>query len=108
MSSLFLSKPRLRLECLWLHGRGHGTQLCEGQLIATVCGVVDRIDKLLSVHPTQGRYKAQLGDVVVGRVTNIVPKRWKLDLAHRHEAVLQLSAIDLPGGAQVHIWDLRA
>ena len=94
-------KPTLVLIKMCFSGRGHGTQLSQGQLIASVCGVVDRIDKLLSVHPTQGRYKAQLGDVVVGRVTSVVLKRWKLDIAHRQEAVLQLSAIDLPGGAQV-------
>ncbi|CAI7792360.1 unnamed protein product, partial [Closterium sp. NIES-53] len=46
------------------------------------------------------RYVAQTGDVVVGRVTELAPKRWKLAVGSAHEAQLMLSAINLPGGAQ--------
>ena len=69
------------------------------------------------------RYAAELGDVVVGRVTEVsytvthvskttncklshrlaqvVATRWKLDLQSRQEATLMLSAVNLPGGVQV-------
>ncbi|GJP44299.1 hypothetical protein CLOM_g3671 [Closterium sp. NIES-68] len=81
--------------------RGHGTRDGEeGQVCATVCGVVKRINRLLSVQPLKTWYVAQTGDVVVGRVTELAPKRWKLDVGSAHEAQLMLSAINLPGGAQ--------
>ena len=81
--------------------RGHGTQLINGELVSAVCGVVQRVNKLVSVAPLAGRYSAQLGDVVVGRVADIVPQRWKVDICARQDAVLQLSAVNLPGSAQV-------
>ncbi|CAI5524887.1 unnamed protein product [Closterium sp. Naga37s-1] len=80
---------------------GHGTREGEeGQVCATVCGVVKRINRLLSVQPLKTWYVAQTGDVVVGRVTELAPKRWKLAVGSAHEAQLMLSAINLPGGAQ--------
>ena len=48
--------------------RGHGTQLLERdgekRIVATVCGVVERVNKLVYVRPLKTRYQAQLGDVV--------------------------------------------
>lgn len=87
--------------------RGHGTQVVEGQLIASLCGVVQRVDKLVSVVPVHSRcvccyehalpqdlalgctltsntlitakdnasdcrYTAEVGDVVVGRVIEVL------------------------------------
>ena len=71
--------------------RGHGTQLVDGRLLATTCGVVARVNKLVSVRPLKSRcspgactqlamaaeahtrdacrYTAETGDVVVGRIT---------------------------------------
>ncbi|MCJ1422127.1 hypothetical protein MMC29_000006 [Sticta canariensis] len=46
------------------------------------------------------RYVAEVGDVVVGRVTEIAAKRWKVDLNARRDAALMLSAVNLPGGIQ--------
>ncbi|KAL3701027.1 hypothetical protein R1sor_019049 [Riccia sorocarpa] len=80
--------------------RGHGTQLVEGQLLATVCGVVERVNKLISVRPLRARYNPETGDVVVGRITEVAPKRWKVDVNSRQDAQLLLSAVNLPGGIQ--------
>ncbi|OAE28603.1 hypothetical protein AXG93_2175s1870 [Marchantia polymorpha subsp. ruderalis] len=52
--------------------RGHGTQVVDGQLLATVCGVVERVNKLVSVRPLRARYNPETGDVVVGRVTESI------------------------------------
>ena len=38
--------------------------------------------------------------MVVGRVTEVSGKRWKVAVNARQEATLQLSAVDLPGGVQ--------
>ncbi|KFM27313.1 Exosome complex component rrp4 [Auxenochlorella protothecoides] len=82
--------------------RGHGTQTRAetGALVASVAGVVERVDQLVTVKTLRTRYVAEVGDVVVGRVAEIVGKRWRLDLGSRHEATLLLSAVDLPGGIQ--------
>ena len=68
--------------------------------LATVCGTVERVNKLVSVRPLRSRYVPETGDVVLGRVTEIAGKRWKLDVNARQDAVLQLSAVHLPGGVQ--------
>ncbi|KAK9908925.1 hypothetical protein WJX75_004740 [Coccomyxa subellipsoidea] len=80
--------------------RGHGTQVIHNKLIATVCGLVERVNKLVSVRPLQQRYSAALGDIVIGRVAEVAGKRWKIDLNARQDVALQLSSVDLPGGAQ--------
>lgn len=36
--------------------RGHGTQLVDGRLLATLCGVVARVNKLVSVRPLKSRH----------------------------------------------------
>lgn len=81
--------------------RGHGTKsLPDGRLVATLCGVVQRVNKLVYVRPLKSRYTAEQGDVVIGRVTEVAVKRWKVDLKSRQEAGLLLSAVNLPGGIQ--------
>lgn len=80
--------------------KGHGTQLVEGQLMATLCGVVERVDQLVTVKPLRARYNAETGDVVVGRITEVGAKRWKVDINFRQDVHLMLSSVNLPGGIQ--------
>lgn len=70
------------------------------QLIATITGYVERVNKLLSVRPVNSRYTAEVGDVVVGRVVEVADGLWRVDINTRQHAVLQLSSINLPGGVQ--------
>ena len=89
------------------------------RLVAANAGPVTRINKLLSVHPSHSLhyYSGQVGDLVIGRVTSIsaVQNRWKVSLVggvggtglgdelvhtHKKEAVLPLSGVNLPTGAQ--------
>jgi hypothetical protein len=35
--------------------RGHGTQVVDGKLVATVCGLVERVNKLVTVRPVHQR-----------------------------------------------------
>ena len=53
-----------------------------------------------ATDPARHRYTPEVGDVVVGRITEVAGKRWKVDIASRLDGVLQLSAVNLPGGAQ--------
>lgn len=80
--------------------RGHGTHLDDQRVISSVAGVVERINKLVSVRPLKARYTAEIGDVVVCRVVEMGQKRWKVDVNSRQDAVLLLASINLPGGVQ--------
>mmetsp|Transcript_30153 Transcript_30153/g.55104 ORF Transcript_30153/g.55104 Transcript_30153/m.55104 type:complete len:321 (-) Transcript_30153:15-977(-) len=80
--------------------RGHGTLLVDGKLLATVCGVVERVNKLVYVRTLNASYKAEQGDVVVGRIVEVAGKSWRVDLSSRQESRLLLSAVHLPGGVQ--------
>ncbi|KJE90267.1 exosome complex exonuclease RRP4 [Capsaspora owczarzaki ATCC 30864] len=87
--------------------RGHGTYFQQqskdeneqpAQLTAAYAGIVERVNKLLVVRPLRTRYSGEVGDVVVGRVTGLGGKRWKLDINARLDGILLLSSVNLPGG----------
>lgn len=69
-------------------------------LTATVAGVISRVNKLVMVVPLRATYVAETGDVVIGRVVELMGKRWRLDINAGRLAVLLLSAVNLPGGVQ--------
>lgn len=52
--------------------RGHGTYVENGEIKSSVVGVVKQINKLISVIPMKSKYSGEIGDVVVGRVTEIM------------------------------------
>ncbi|XP_019849816.1 PREDICTED: exosome complex component RRP4-like [Amphimedon queenslandica] len=78
--------------------RGHGTYESDGKLLASVAGVVERVNRLLCVHPLKSKYNGEIGDVVVGRIIEVQQKRWKVETSSRLDSVLNLSSINLPGG----------
>ncbi|KAM4665076.1 exosome complex component RRP4 [Discoglossus pictus] len=78
--------------------RGHGTYMEDEKLLASVAGVVERVNKLICVRALKTRYNGEVGDIVVGRVTEVQQKRWKVDTNSRLDSVLLLSAVNLPGG----------
>ncbi|KAL0955158.1 hypothetical protein HGRIS_004067 [Hohenbuehelia grisea] len=80
--------------------RGHGTYVNDEEVIASVAGTVERVNKLVTVRPVRTRYNPEVGDLVVGRITEVQPRRWKVDAHSRQDAVLMLSSVNLPGGIQ--------
>ncbi|GJN33617.1 hypothetical protein PR202_gb22237 [Eleusine coracana subsp. coracana] len=48
--------------------RGHWTSDQDGEVVATLCGVVEWVDKLVHLRPLKPRYKAKVHDMIVGRV----------------------------------------
>lgn len=81
--------------------RGHGTFVDDNNNIyAAVAGPLNRTNKLLTVTPLHCRYMGDIGDVVIGVITEIGSKRWKVDLNSRQQGVLLLSSIHLPGAIQ--------
>ncbi|VEU34190.1 unnamed protein product [Pseudo-nitzschia multistriata] len=88
--------------------RGHGTFVehdaskQEDRLVASVCGVVHRVNKLITVVPyCPSLYKGNVGDLVVGRISAVGVSRWTVALHEASkDAGLPLSGVHLPGGAQ--------
>ncbi|KAL3647915.1 exosome non-catalytic core subunit rrp4 [Castilleja foliolosa] len=80
--------------------KGHGTGEMDGRVVATLCGVVERVNKLVYVRALRARYKPEIGDIIIGRVVEVAPKRWKLEINFSQDAVLMLSSMNLPDGIQ--------
>ncbi|OCH86614.1 exosome complex exonuclease rrp4 [Obba rivulosa] len=80
--------------------RGHGTYVDGEEVVGSVAGTVERVNKLVSVRAIRTRYNPEVGDLVVGRITEVQPRRWKVDANSRQDAVLMLSSVNLPGGVQ--------
>ncbi|KAJ2914476.1 hypothetical protein MD484_g5939, partial [Candolleomyces efflorescens] len=80
--------------------RGHGTYVDNEEVIASVAGTVERVNRLVTVRAATSRYNPEVGDLVVGRITEVQPRRWKVDANSRQDAVLMLSSVNLPGGVQ--------
>lgn len=92
--------------------RGYGTVASSASsssgVVSSVLGKVVRVNKLLAVKACRGRYKGEVGDVVLGRVLEIAGRRWRVDVGAPLDAHLALSAINLPGGVQRRKTDLDA
>lgn len=81
--------------------KGHGTELSSNKILSTYFGHVKQINKLITVVPVSPcRYVPEVGDVVIGRVTQIFNKKWRVETNSKNDTVLSLSAISLPGVAQ--------
>ena len=62
--------------------RGHGTQVVDGSLMATVCGVIQRVNKLISVVPVKARYAKFLHHIANFSLRVLLSDAWKI----AHEA----------------------
>lgn len=88
--------------------RGHGTFVEHDaatqtdRLVASVCGIVHRVNKLITVVPyCLSMYRGNVGDMVVGRITAVGVSRWNVSVHEgSKDAGLALSGVHLPGGAQ--------
>jgi exosome complex component RRP4 len=69
-------------------------------LIASVAGEIERVNRLISIRPLKSRYSGEVGDLVIGRVTTVDSKRWKVDICGQRDGHLQLSSVTLPDGDQ--------
>jgi exosome complex component RRP4 len=71
-----------------------------GGYYATVCGVLEKINKLVFVRPLKARYSGDIGDVIVGRINEVAGDRWFVDFGGTQMASLPLGGINLPGSVQ--------
>lgn len=81
---------------VWM--KGHGTYFLNDNTYTSVAGNVSRVNRLLSVIPLRGRYQPDIGNHVIGRITEVGNKRWKVDIGCKQDAVLMLGSVNLPGG----------
>ena len=80
--------------------RGHGTYNRDGRLVSTLSGTVQRINKLVKVQPPKARYVGEIGDIVAGRVLEVLPRRWKVDINATASATLRLDNVQLENNEQ--------
>ncbi|KIM88208.1 hypothetical protein PILCRDRAFT_814112 [Piloderma croceum F 1598] len=99
-SNLKLTCPGESLTSAQAFMRGHGTYVDNEEVISSLAGTVERVNKLVTVKAIRTRYNPEVGDLVVGRITEVQPRRWKVDANSRQDAVLMLSSVNLPGGVQ--------
>ncbi|KFZ58167.1 Exosome complex component RRP4, partial [Antrostomus carolinensis] len=73
--------------------------------IASVAGTVERVNKLVCVKALNTRYNGEVGDIVVGRITEVSLLTchggggWPaVETNSRLDSVLLLSSMNLPGG----------
>ncbi|KAI3405565.2 rrp4 [Candida oxycetoniae] len=81
---------------VWM--KGHGTYFINDKTYSSVVGNISRVNRLLSVNPIRGKYSPETGDHVVGRITEVANKRWKVDIGTKQDAILMLGSVNLPGG----------
>ncbi|CAJ0587756.1 unnamed protein product, partial [Mesorhabditis spiculigera] len=78
--------------------RGHGTYFRNGELHASLAGSVRQVNQLINVQSIKQRYSPEVGDVIVGSITEVQDKRWKVDINSRSDGHLLLASVNLPGG----------
>lgn len=81
---------------IWM--KGHGTYHVGNTTYSSLGGTVSRVNRLLSVIPLKSKYTGEIGDHIVGRITEVGNKRWKVDIGSKQDAVLMLGSVNLPGG----------
>ncbi|CAI5759531.1 unnamed protein product [Candida verbasci] len=81
---------------IWM--KGHGTYFLNNKTYSSVAGNISRVNRLLSVKPLRGKYQPETGDHVIGRITEVSNKRWKVDIGTKQDAILMLGSVNLPGG----------
>lgn len=83
------------IEC---SGEDKSKVMVEKRLVASLAGIVEPINRLISVRPLRTRYVGAIGDVVIGRIIEVQQRRWKVETNSRLSSILLLSSVNLPGG----------
>lgn len=67
---------------------GPGTYVDRGQIVAATLGVLSVADGVVSVVPIAGQYMPRPGDAVIGRVEDVGPSFWLVDIKAPYPAPL--------------------
>ncbi len=74
---------------------GKGTYHQDGCIYSSLMGHVRKFVKVINVIPLKSRYQGDTGDVVIGRVVEIVNKKWRIDIQGYDYANLHINAVRL-------------
>lgn len=74
---------------------------CKGYIVVDMSAVRYKDDIVIDMYIVIDRYNGEVGDVVIGRILQVGQRRWKVDIHSRLDAILMLSAVNLPGGELV-------
>lgn len=78
---------------------GFGTyENSDGRIMANQMGRPAIYNRLVCVNSVRGKYSGETSNVIIGRISQVANKRWKVDVGSSQEAVLHLSAVELPTG----------
>jgi exosome complex component RRP4 len=67
-------------------------------ITAATCGLVEIVERVVSCRGITRRYQAEVGDIVVVRITEVSGNRWRCDIGAESEAIMLLSNVTEPGG----------
>lgn len=68
-----------------------GTYRAEETIRANQIGLVHVDGKVMKIIPLAGRYLPKKGDMVIGRISDVLMSGWRLDMHTMYEAVLPIS-----------------
>ncbi|KAF2347374.1 Exosome complex component N-terminal domain, partial [Trinorchestia longiramus] len=78
--------------------QGYGTFIDKNTLYSSVLGKPSIINRLYTVDAYKTtRYFAEVGDVIIGRISSVKYKKWEVEINSRQKCTLALTAINLPG-----------
>ena len=81
--------------------RGYGTyQNNSDHIYSARCGIIEKVDQIVSVRGFQRSYCPEVSDVLIARVVEISGSRWKCHIGSTQLATLLLSNTANPGGVQ--------
>lgn len=69
-----------------------------GEIIAAVNGLVEITDRVVSVKGRLSRYMPEIGDIIVGRITEVAGNKWLVDINSSQSGIMLLSNVTEPGG----------
>lgn len=75
---------------------GIGVVVRDRKIVSTVRGIINQVSQYISVTPITSIYSPHVGDIVVGRISQVLKQRWKVQIGCSVSADLRLSSIYLP------------
>ena len=75
----------------------HGTYIKDGGIYASVVGIVEKTNKMITVNPIKTKYNPEGGDLVVGKILELGDRIWRVYLNARNKAILNLNSLNIEG-----------
>ncbi|OAF71014.1 Ribosomal RNA-processing protein 4 [Intoshia linei] len=96
--TIMTRKTNFEPESQFIMSLSHKTEELNNSIVSTVSGQATRFNRLICVNSMHGRYKGDVGDIVIGRIDSVSKKRWLVDIHSNMRAVLMLNSVNLPDG----------